>query len=134
MLPTVAVVQPNTIIDAPGGQSVKFGSQRADFSDAGTSLLLEEFDYKKPTRTLTQYEALGRPYKQVIISDFGTGTAVVQFKASSGLKILPTERFRVLDTDGATWRYFLVTEVGTHYSNGSVTKLPIAFRERINGF
>lgn len=124
------MAQPATILDPPASETVKHGSQVITFSTAG-ALVTEEITYSKGSRAIDQMDETGKPSKSAYVATKGTGTMVVQCKATT-TRITFGETGTFLDTNGSTTISFIVTEVGPRYTQGDATKINISIAEKLN--
>lgn len=124
------MAQPATVIDAPGGDTQKHGSQTVTFSVAG-ALICEDISYRKGSRALRSTDQVGKPLKAAYVPEWGDGSMTVQLKTATS-RVTFGETGSFFDTDGSTAIPFIVTEVGVEYRQNDTTKVPIKIAEKIN--
>lgn len=126
--------QPPTIIDAPGGEIVKHGSQIVNFSLSG-ALIAEEIEWTKGFKSVefgdySNDSASGQPgvIKLAAYSQTkGIGSMVIQVKDAN--TVITAGEFVTFVLTGYPALKCLVTEVGRRHSQNGISKIPIQMAE-----
>lgn len=107
--------------------SVPFGSQVITIGL--TSYVAENIAFNAGTTAIERRDANGNPQDQVLIDNFDTGTAVLQFATT--LTVIPARgaTFTLTRTGGATAGCIL-SETGEAYTQLDAKKVNISFRRR----
>ena len=112
--------------------SVPFGSQVVTIG--ATAYVAENINFTAGTTVIERRNAVGDPQDQVLVDNFDTGTATLQFATT--LTVVPARgaTFTVIRNGGATPATVgvLISEVGEVYTQLDAKKANISFRRRYN--
>lgn len=109
--------------------SVPFGSQIATIG--ASPFVAENINYTEPSTIIERRDEDGDPSGQVIIPNFGNGSATLQLAATTWLVPTVGATFNLLRKSGATVGV-VISEVGEQYAQLDATKVNVNFRRRYN--
>ena len=112
--------------------NIPFGSQVVTIGT--TAYVAENITYQEPSTAIERRNEIGDPSGQVLISNFGTGSATLQFATT--LTAVPTvgATFTLTRNGGATAATIgcVVSETSEAYTQLDAKKCNINFRRRYN--
>jgi hypothetical protein len=127
------MAQPNTIIDAPVGETVVVGSQTITLNLAAGGTLagvtLESLRMRYGMRELDSNDASGKPYKSAYVATKGTGDGVIQLKTST--MVVSRGDYFSYTWQGVT-KNALIIEVEDSFDQNGIVKVPFSAREKLN--
>ncbi len=120
------MAQPATILDVPGGDTVRFGTQLVNFATAG-NLIAEDIQFTKGTRSVALPDIVGRDSSAAYSSVKGEGTMTLQLKS-----VTSTVQYGDLGNlvlSNASTMPFIVIGTSEVYVQNGAAKIQITFTE-----
>lgn len=124
------MAQPATIIDAPGSDTVKHGSQVVTFPSQGP-LICEEISFSKEMRSAEFTNEFGQDARAAYSTKKGTGSMVVQFKGVGA--VIGVGEFISFLYQGGFTIGCIITSVGNVFTQNGAAKCLVNFVEYMDG-